>query len=134
RAEAKQITLSFAGPNSMPTSTIDKERIGQVIGNLLENAIRHTPERGTVAVTVQTAGSNALVSITDTGLGIPQEELVRIFDRFHRLDPSRARATGGAGLGLTIAKQLVEADGGTISVSSNPGEGSTFSFTLPLNN
>jgi len=134
RAEAKQITLSFVGPNSMPTSTIDKERIGQVIGNLLENAIRHTPEHGTVAVTVQTADSNALVSITDTGLGIPQEELVRIFDRFHRLDPSRARATGGAGLGLTIAKQLVEAHGGTISVSSNPGEGSTFSFTLPLNN
>jgi signal transduction histidine kinase len=134
RAEAKQITLSFAAPNSMPTSAVDKERIGQVMGNLLENAIRHTPEHGTVAVTVEAAGPNAQVSITDTGPGIPQEELVRIFDRFHRLDPSRARATGGAGLGLTIAKQLVEAHGGTISVSSIAGEGSTFSFTLPLNN
>jgi signal transduction histidine kinase len=134
RADAKQVALTFAGPEAMPDAAIDKERIGQVIANLLENAIRHTPEHGSVAVTVDVMGNTGRVSISDTGSGIPQDELGRIFDRFHRLDPSRTRATGGAGLGLTIARQLVEAHGGTISVSSTSGEGSTFTFELPLNN
>lgn len=131
RAEAKQITLAFNSLVDLPPATIDKERISQVIGNLLENGIRHTPESGSVTVTVEADDDRARVSVADTGSGIPQDELVRIFDRFHRLDPSRARATGGAGLGLTIAKQLVEAHGGTIGVSSTP-QGSTFFFDLPL--
>jgi signal transduction histidine kinase len=131
RADAKQIALTFTGPNAIPTTSIDKERIAQVMGNLLENAIRHTPELGTVSVTVGTTGSRVHVSIADTGPGIPDSEVYRIFDRFHRLDPSRARATGGAGLGLTIAKQLVEAHGGSITVSSTEGQGSTFTFELP---
>jgi signal transduction histidine kinase len=131
RADAKQIALTFAGPNSMPTTNIDKERIAQVMGNLLENAIRHTPEHGTVSVTVGATASHAHVSIADTGPGIPGSELDRIFDRFHRLDPSRSRETGGAGLGLTIAKQLIEAHGGSITVNSTEGQGSTFTFELP---
>jgi signal transduction histidine kinase len=131
RADAKQIALTFTGPNSMPATNIDKERIAQVMGNLLENAIRHTPEHGTVSVTVGTIGSHAHVSIADTGPGIPDSELDRIFDRFHRLDLSRSRETGGAGLGLTIAKQLVEAHGGSITVNSTEGQGSTFTFELP---
>ena len=132
RADAKQITLSFAGPDTMHMASIDKGRIDQVMDNLLENAIRHTPEHGAVSVTVEATATVARISIADTGRGIPQEELDRIFDRFHRLDPSRSRATGGAGLGLTIAKQLVEAHRGTISVSSKSSEGSTFTFELPL--
>jgi signal transduction histidine kinase len=131
RADAKQIALTFTGPNAMPTTNFDKERIAQVIGNLLENAIRHTPEHGTVSVAVGTTDSRVHVSIADTAPGIPGSELDRIFDRFHRRDPSRARATGGAGLGLTIAKQLVEAHGGSIAVNSTEGQGSTFTFELP---
>lgn len=131
RADAKRIALTFTGPNSMPATSIDKERIAQVMGNLLENAIRHTPEHGTVSVTVGTTASHAHVSIADTGPGIPDSELDRIFNRFHRLDPSRSRETGGAGLGLTIAKQLVEAHGGSITVNSTEGQGSTFTFELP---
>ena len=137
RAKAKQIALTFSGPSAMPSLSIDRERIDQVITNLLENAIRHTPDSGTVSVTVESTDARARVSITDTGSGIPANELDRIFDRFHRLDLSRTRATGGAGLGLTIAKQLVEAHGGTINVSSttdNSNHGSTFSFDLPFSN
>ena len=132
RADAKHVALSFTAPDAMPDSSIDKQRISQVISNLLENAIRHTPENGAVSVTVEAAGDRARVSVSDTGSGIPQDELNRIFDRFHRLDPSRTRATGGAGLGLTIAKQLVEAHHGTISVASTSDTGSVFTFELPL--
>ena len=131
RAEAKSVTLTMAG-GKVPTTTFDGERIGQVIGNLLENAVRHTSEGGSVTVTTEVVNRNVKVSVRDTGSGIPADEMEQVFERFHRVDPSRTRATGGAGLGLTIAKQLIEAHGGTINVESVLGEGSTFSFELPL--
>ena len=133
RADDKQITLSLAGPETLPVISIDKERIAQVLSNLLENAIQHTPEHGTVAIAIEATASVARVSIADTGLGIPPEELHRVFERFYRRDPSRSRATGGAGLGLTIAKQLVEAHQGTLGANSNAEGGSTFTFSLPIN-
>ncbi|MDA1035413.1 MAG: ATP-binding protein [Chloroflexi bacterium] len=124
--------LTATTTSTIPPATFDRARIGQVVGNLLENAVRHTSEGGTVSVTTEVVNRKVRVSVRDTGSGIPEDELPQIFERFHRVDPSRTRATGGAGLGLTIAKQLVEAHGGTIHVESTLGEGSTFSFELPL--
>ena len=102
------------------------------MGNLLENAVVNTPEGGAVTASVTLEAETVSVSVTDTGPGIAPEDLERVFDRFYRVDPSRARATGGAGLGLTIARQLVEAHGGSIRVESEPGKGATFGFSLPV--
>jgi signal transduction histidine kinase len=110
---------------------VDPERIGQVLRNLLSNAITHTPEGGRIGVELKDQGDELRVTVSDTGIGIPAEDLPYVFERFYRVDHSRVRATGGAGLGLTIAKRLVEAHGGAISVESELGKGSRFSFTLP---
>jgi len=134
RAEAKRIALTIDALADVPPASFDQERIGQVIANLLENAVRHTPEGGAITVATEALASTVRVSIKDNGSGISSDELSHIFDRFHRIDPSRTRATGGAGLGLTIAKQLIEAHGGSISVQSTVGEGSTFTFELPIQN
>ena len=132
RAEAKQVSIDASIP-SMPLVAFDRTRIEQVIGNLLENAIRHTPSGGRVTVSAEAEDASVVrVIVADTGEGIPQELLPYVFERFYRVDRSRARTTGGAGLGLTIAKQLVEAHGGSIRAESTPGEGSRFSFDLPL--
>ena len=103
-----------------------------MVGNLLENAVFHTPEGGAVTVSAEIQGSSVVVSVADSGPGIAPQDLPRVFDRFYRVDPSRTRATGGAGLGLTIARQLVEAHGGAIWVDSVVGEGAKFSFSLHL--
>ena len=133
RAEARGIALSLEIPADLPLVEMDGERIAQVVGNLLENAISHTPSGGGVDVAaVVTAAGAARVAVTDSGTGIPPGELPAVFERFHRVDPSRTRSSGGTGLGLTIAKQLVEAHGGVISVESELGEGSRFAFELPL--
>lgn len=133
RAEARGIALSLEIPADLPLVEMDGERIAQVVGNLLENAISHTPSGGGVGVAaVVTAAGAARVAVTDSGTGIPPGELPAVFERFHRVDPSRTRSSGGTGLGLTIAKQLVEAHGGVISVESELGEGSRFAFELPL--
>ena len=133
RAEAEGVELSIYTPADFPLVTMDRTRIAQVVANLLENAIRHTPSGGRVEVRLgEAAIAKATVTVSDSGEGIPTQELPNIFERFHRVDPSRARSTGGAGLGLTIAKQLVEAHGGTIHAESDLGQGSRFVFELPL--
>ena len=133
RAEASGVQLFLEAPEDLPPVEMDSMRIAQVVGNLLENAISYTPQGGQVTVTASLAGANlARVSVADTGIGIPEEDLHSIFERFYRVDPSRTRATGAAGLGLTIAKGLVEAHGGAIYVESTPGQGSRFTFDLPL--
>ena len=106
-------------------------RIRQVLHNLLENAIAHTESKGRITVQARKSDKWIEINITDTGEGIPPEDLPMVFERFYRVDKSRARATGGSGLGLTIAKRLIEAHGGTITAESEPGKGSTFSFNLP---
>ena len=133
RAEASGIQLSLATNPATPLVEMDSTRIAQVVDNLLDNAITHTPESGSVSIAAAPTGDGRVeVSVSDTGNGILEEDLPRLFDRFYRADPSRSRSTGGAGLGLTIAKQLVEAHGGTIEAASTPGSGSAFSFRLPV--
>jgi signal transduction histidine kinase len=132
QAMAKGVSVSVDLPDGLPAVDIDWQRIGQVLRNLLENAVAHTSGGGSVSVTAAREGSWVSVSVTDTGEGIPAEDLANIFERFYRVDQSRTRATGGSGLGLTIARRLVEAHGGEINARSEPGKGSCFSFTLPV--
>ncbi len=119
-------------PDRLPAVNIDSRRISQVLRNLLENALAHTAEGDAITVTAAQQGNWVEVSVVDTGEGIPAEGLPNIFERFYRVDKSRARTTGGSGLGLTIAKRLVEAHGGTIQAHSEQGKGSRFSFTVPI--
>lgn len=128
----KGITLSIGLPDNLPPVYIDWQRISEVLHNLLENAVAHTGRGGTVAITAAAKGKWIEVSVTDTGEGISAEDLPYIFERFYRVDKSRTRATGGRGLGLTIAKRLVEAHGGKIEAHSELGKGSRFVFTIPV--
>ncbi len=132
KVTAKEISLSLDLPDNLPLVNIDWQRVNQVLHNLLENAVAYTHKGGTINVAASAKGKWVEVSVSDTGEGIPTEDLPHIFERFYRVDKSRARATGGSGLGLTIAKRLVEAHGGKITVQSELGKGSRFSFTLPI--
>ena len=129
---AKEISLSLDLPDNLPLVNVDRHRVNEVLHNLLENAVTHTPKGGSITVAAVTQGNWVEVSVADTGEGIPAKDLPHIFERFYRVDRSRARATGGSGLGLTIAKRLAEAHGGKITVQSKLGKGSRFSFTLPV--
>jgi signal transduction histidine kinase len=126
------VTLEPSAPADLPPVHADRERVAQVLGNLLTNAVQHTPAGGRVVVAARSVAEGVEFTVRDTGTGIPAGHLPLVFERFHRVDPSRARATGGAGLGLAIVRRLVEAHGGTVRVESGEGEGSTFAFTLPL--
>jgi signal transduction histidine kinase len=132
KKKAKGLSLAVELPEKLPPANIDSRRIGEVLHNLLENAVDHTGKEGSIKVAARQRGNWVEVSVADTGEGIPAEELPSIFERFYRVDKSRARATGGSGLGLTIAKRLVEAHGGRIEVQSQPGKGSRFAFTVPV--
>lgn len=123
-AEDKKLTLSAQLPETDIIIRADHQRTGQVVGNLVSNAIRYTPDGGKVWITVETTGADSVIlSVNDNGPGIPPEDLPHIFNRFWRGEKSRSRASGGAGLGLAIARQLVEAQGGEISASALPGGG-----------
>ena len=132
QAAVKGLMLAVNLPEKLPLVNIDSHRIKQVLRNLLENAVAHTSQGGSVTVEAWQQGSQIKVSVVDTGEGIPAKDLPNIFERFYRVDKSRARATGGSGLGLTIAKRLVEAHGGRIEVQSKLRKGSRFIFTLPV--
>jgi len=132
QAQGKGISIVTDLSEGMPLCDIDFQRISQVLHNLLNNAVTHTPAGGVITVAARQQTNWVEVSVSDTGEGIPPEELPNIFERFYRVDRSRTRATGGTGLGLTIAKRLVEAHGGEIKVQSEPGKGSCFSFTIPV--
>jgi signal transduction histidine kinase len=115
----------------LPPVEADQERIHQVLFNLLDNAFRFTPDGGSVRVRAAVANGSCEVSVEDTGPGIPQEHLPLVFERFYRVDPSRSRDDGGTGIGLAIARSIVEAHGGKIWAESAGGSGSTFRFVLP---
>ena len=130
-AEAKGVALGIDVAETLPELDLDPARIAQALGNLLDNAFTHTPEGGRVMVSAQASAGGVEVAVADTGPGIAPEDLKRVFDRFYRADPSRARSSGGSGLGLTIARRLVEAHGGSIEVESVVGQGSRFTISLP---
>jgi signal transduction histidine kinase len=119
-------------PEGTPPVSVDRERIHQVLFNLLDNAVRFTSPGGKVTVTAVRKDRHCEISVTDTGAGIPPEHLPFLFERFYRADQARSRGDGGTGIGLTIARSVVEAHGGRIWAKSHVGEGSVFTFELPL--
>lgn len=132
KAVEKGLSLATEIAGNLPHIYIDFLRIKQVLLNLLENALAHTPAGGSITVGAAQSGDMVEISVADTGEGIPADELDNIFERFHRVDKSRSRSTGGSGLGLTISKYLIKAHSGTIYVQSEPGKGSRFAFTVPV--
>jgi signal transduction histidine kinase len=127
QAEQSGISLSVIAADDLPILDIDPARIREVISNLLTNALRHTPRGGRVELSAAFAGDQVELSVHDTGSGIPEDQLERIFDRFYRSPESP-----GSGLGLPIAKSLVEAHGGNISATSDPAAGTTIRLMFPL--
>lgn len=131
-AEDKGVSLDVQIADSLPSVVADPDRLAQVLRNLLSNALRHTPPGSRISISARATDATVEIAVADTGEGIRPEDLPHVFDRFWRADRSRARGTGGSGLGLTIAKQLVQAQGGEIGVQSEPGCGSRFWFALPV--
>lgn len=132
QAAAKGVSLSADLPRKLPRVNIDAHRISQVLLNLIDNAITHTPGGGTIKISAGKHDNWLKINVVDTGEGIPAKDMPNVFERFYRVDKSRTRSTGGAGLGLAIAKSLVEAHGGNIEVQSQEGKGSRFSVRLPV--
>ena len=131
--EDKDVRLHIEAPSDVPQVYADVSRLLQVLLNLVGNALRYTPSGGQVTVSACREGQQMLISVHDTGIGIAAEHLPFLYERFYRVDKSRTSASGGSGIGLTIARHLVEAHGGRIwATSPGPGQGSTFAFTLPL--
>jgi two-component system, OmpR family, sensor histidine kinase BaeS len=133
RYQANGVQLAVAAPKA-PAVLADRVRIQQVLANLLDNSLRHTPAGGHTTVSVAQGAGDVRISVTDDGAGIPADQLDAVFDRFYRVDPARAVTdSGGSGLGLTIARAIVTAHGGTLTATSpGPGRGATFTVTLPL--
>ncbi len=130
--EAKKQTLEWKCPAGIPPLSGDSQKIHQMLVNLLQNAINYTPEGGRITLEGSRIEGEVLLEVADTGIGIPDEDLPRIFERFYRVDKGRSREMGGTGLGLSIVKHIAEAHGGRVSVDSQLGKGSKFTVTLPL--
>ncbi|OLE66235.1 MAG: hypothetical protein AUG03_00860, partial [Acidobacteria bacterium 13_1_20CM_2_68_14] len=130
-AAGKRHTLTLDVPGDLPRVLADRDRLGQVLINLLDNAVKFTPEGGRIEVSARPSSGRVVLSVKDNGVGIPPEDIGRIFERFYRVGRSRDRREGGTGLGLAIAKHLTQAMGGTIEVESRPGSGTTFRVSLP---
>lgn len=129
RYTAKDVELAGTADGGIVVA--DTQRVGQILGNLLENALRHTPAGGRVAVDAQTVRAETRITVTDTGDGLTADQRDQVFDRFYRTDTSRARDAGGSGIGLTISRSLARAHGGSLTVTS-PGRGGGTTFTLVL--
>ena len=126
----RNLSLTHSSADGLPLVVADPDRLAQVLGNLIRNAVNNTPAGGLIAVEADVEGGGVAVSVSDTGIGIDAEDLPRVFDRFYRTDQSRARDSGGSGLGLAIVRDLVTAMGGTITAQSTRGEGSVFHLWL----
>ena len=131
-ASRQQVTLQCDLPEDLPTVTGDRERIEQVIVNIISNAIKYNRPQGSVTLTGGTEDGKVFLRVSDTGIGVPEEDLPRLFERFYRVDKARSRERGGTGLGLAIAKEIIEYHGGTIRFESVYGEGSVVTITLPM--
>jgi two-component system phosphate regulon sensor histidine kinase PhoR len=132
QVQEKQIQLELDIPETIPMVKADEARLSQVILNLLDNAVRYTQTAGRIKISVSAKDTLVQVDVSDTGIGIPEKDLPRIFERFYRVDKARSIETGGTGLGLSIVKHIVQAHKGNTWVQSDLGKGSTFSFTIPL--
>jgi two-component system phosphate regulon sensor histidine kinase PhoR len=132
QAKAKSISIKLDIPVDMPKIKADETRFSQVMINLLDNAIKYSSEGGLVTISAKVNDTALQIDISDTGIGISEKDLSRIFERFYRVDKARSRELGGTGLGLSIVKHIVSAHGGQVWVKSELGKGSTFSFTIPL--
>jgi len=129
----RQIHFRVERHDGLPDQVFwDLDRINEVLGNLLSNAFKFTPHGGSVELTLEPVDGGVLMEVHDTGAGIPPEQLPHIFEKFYQADNQRSARASGAGLGLAIAKQIVEAHGGTITCESTPGVGTTFSIMLPV--
>ena len=128
----KQLALTLELPEEELSINGDMQAIRQMIDNLIDNAIKYTPLGGEIRVSLRKLDNNALLTITDNGVGISPQYQQRIFERFYRVDKARSRELGGTGLGLSIVKNIVEQHLGKVSVTSQEGNGSTFTVTLPL--
>jgi signal transduction histidine kinase len=124
-----KVSIECVLPKGEVEATFDRDRAFQAAAILLDNAVRYTPEGGHVTVSVREEGDRVALEVSDTGVGIPKDQLPLVFERFHRADPSRSE--GGVGLGLPIARQIAESHGGQIRAKSTPGAGSTFTLLLP---
>jgi len=131
-AEQFGLTVSTLVPDNIPELLMDGERIGQVITNLVENAMKATPAGGAITVSAEVLENEVRIDVQDTGVGIPQDQLHKIFGRFYRLEHKSSKHGAHLGLGLSICQQIVEGHNGRIWVESEEGHGSRFSFTLPL--
>jgi signal transduction histidine kinase len=125
----KHIALAVAGASAVVLA--DKDRISQVIANLLANAVRYTPENGHIRITARDTPEHGVLAVEDDGIGISEQDLPLIFERFYRADASRTRKTGGAGIGLAIVRSIVAAHDGTVTAESRMGHGSRFTVMLP---
>jgi two-component system, OmpR family, sensor histidine kinase SenX3 len=135
-ARRKSISLSWkrSGKAALYTIRGDETQLTSMFANLVENAVKYTPPGGRVEVAAESDGNEVVVRVSDTGIGIPEEYVARIFERFYRVDKARSKQTGGTGLGLSIVRHIAENHGGSVTVESTPGEGSTFTVYLPVNN
>jgi signal transduction histidine kinase len=127
----KQLSVELELEPALPAVVADRGKLKQVVLNLLSNAVKFTPDGGSVCLRASRRDASVCIEVVDTGIGIPAAEIERVFDEFHQVDGSSARELGGAGLGLALVRRLLEVMGGTITVASVPGSGSTFAVTLP---
>jgi signal transduction histidine kinase len=130
-ADRLGLELEVDAAGDLPPVLADPGLLDQVVDNLIDNALRYTPPGGRVRLDARQAGDAVVVSVEDTGIGIADEALPHVFERFYRADSSRSRDSGGSGIGLAIVKHLVERHGGEVGVTSQPGRGSRFSFRIP---
>ncbi|MDD2421428.1 MAG: ATP-binding protein, partial [Heliobacteriaceae bacterium] len=131
-AEQKGISLDWSVPENPPEIIGDAGRLEQCLINLIDNALRHTPAGGHIYLALEITGQKVRFSVADTGPGVPPEDITRVWERFYRGDKSRNRQNPGSGLGLAIVKAIIEAHGGQVTLNSRPGQGATFSFTIPF--
>ncbi|CAB5155898.1 hypothetical protein D3OALGA1CA_5547 [Olavius algarvensis associated proteobacterium Delta 3] len=132
RIEERQIDVAIIGDGNSRVA-IDPSLVEQAIVNLLDNAIKYSDNAGRIEIDVNSGDSELVISVKDNGIGISNDHLPRLFERFYRVDQARSRALGGTGLGLSIVKHILQAHGGRVSVESLPGIGSTFRIHLPNN-
>ncbi|HHV61656.1 MAG TPA: phosphate regulon sensor histidine kinase PhoR [Firmicutes bacterium] len=134
KAKEKNLHIEVLIPQNMEKIPVDRDLLLQVFVNLVDNSIKYTPENGIITISASEDPDWVTVSVSDTGIGIPRQHLSRLFERFYRVDKARSRDVGGTGLGLAIVKHIVERHGGTVSIASEVGRGTSVSFTLPRHN